>query len=138
VIFFGQLSSHAAVSFNDVTSQVQAKLTTAQVPAAMQPVIVAGAKACFVDRSAQKDASLTPESCQQLQNQAATQDPQMAAMTKAVGQIVTDAAITANEDNFDNAFNWGIGYGVILCMITLLLSFFLPRHIRPENPDALV
>jgi EmrB/QacA subfamily drug resistance transporter len=137
VIFFGQLSSHAATSFSAVVPDIQTKLTAAHIPTQTQNMLISGAQSCFVDRSKEKDSSIVPESCQVME-QPVGQSAQMAAMSKTIGHIVTDAALTANETNFDHAFNWGIGYEALLCVITFGLSFFLPRQIKPENPEALV
>jgi EmrB/QacA subfamily drug resistance transporter len=135
VIFFGQLSAQAAASFDKVVPDIRQQLTAAGVPEAMQPEIITGARTCFVDLSAQKDSSQTPASCQQLMNtQPAT--PQLAAMYQQIEQTVTKATTRANELNFNNAFDWGLKYEVLLCLIVFGLSFFLPRYIKPENPEA--
>ncbi|HKR81490.1 MAG TPA: MFS transporter [Candidatus Saccharimonadales bacterium] len=131
VIFFGQLSHHAPQSFDSVTPRVRAELSAAHVPADAQDEILKNAKACYVDRSSQKDSAALPESCKKLEG---ASEPG----AKAVGQVVQNAITQANAANFDHAFRWGVTYEIILSGIVLLMSFLLPRHIRPQHfEDAL-
>lgn len=139
VIFFGQLSANAGSSFDKVAPSIQQQLTEVGIPDEAQSAIINGARSCFVDRSQQKDSSQTPQSCQDLQTmgQAQAQNPQQAAVMQKVGDIVTDAAVSANEKNFNQAFDAGLKYEAFLCLVVLALSFFLPRQIKPENPEAM-
>lgn len=126
VIFFGQLSGNAPTSFSAVESDIRTELASAHIPEQAQGQIINGARDCYVDSAKQKDASETPESCEALQHQ-----PTNPAAEK-IGAIVEGGVKEANADNFANAFRAGLIYEGVLIGITFLLSFALPRHIRPE------
>jgi EmrB/QacA subfamily drug resistance transporter len=126
LIFFGQLSQHSDASFTSVEPSIRAELSKAQVPEQMQTGIIKGVRDCFNDRSAQNDASDTPESCKKLEN-----GPKNPA-SDAISKTVKDAAEKANTANFINAFKFAVIYEISLAAITFVMSFMLPRHIRPE------
>ena len=130
VIFFGQLTTHSDASFTSVESNIRTELTKAQVPAQAQAPILDGVRDCFNDRSKQKDATETPESCKALENQ-----PKNPASDK-IATVITDGVKEANADNFINAFRAGTIYEGVLIALTFVLSFMLPRHIRPEAAQA--
>jgi hypothetical protein len=130
VIFFGQLTAHSDASFTSVESNIRTELTKANVPAQAQTPIVDGVRDCFNDRSKQKDATETPESCKALENQ-----PKNPASEK-IATVITDGVKEANADNFINAFRAGTIYEGVLIALTFVLSFMLPRHIRPEAAQA--
>jgi EmrB/QacA subfamily drug resistance transporter len=130
VIFFGQLTTHSDASFTSVESNIRSELTKANVPAQAQAPIIDGVRDCFNDRSKQKDATETPESCKTLENQ-----PKNPASEK-IATVITDGVKQANADNFINAFRAGTIYEGILIALTFVLSFMLPRHIRPEAAQA--
>lgn len=126
VIFFGQLSHFAPKSFDTVAPKVHAQLSAAHIPAEAQDQILANAKACYVDRSSQKDSAATPESCKKLEG-----GPQNAT-NMSIGTTIKKAVTEANAANFDHAFRAGVTYELILSAIVLFMSFLLPRHIRPQ------
>lgn len=130
VIFFGQLTTHSDASFTSVEANIRTELTKANVPAQAQTPILDGVRECFNDRSKQKDASETPESCKTLENQ-----PKNPASEK-IATVITDGVKEANADNFINAFRAGTIYEGVLIALTFALSFLLPRHIRPEAAQA--
>lgn len=130
VIFFGQLSSHAEASFTSVESNIRSELTAANIPEQMQSPIIEGAKECYTDSSKQKDASETPESCKALEGQPANP------IADKIGGIIETNVKEANADNFANAFRAGLIYEAVLIGITFVMSFMLPRHIRPEAMQA--
>jgi len=123
VIFFGQLSSAAPSSFATVEPQLQQRLVAAHVPETAQPQIVNGMKACFIDASRAKDASVTPESCKRLQNQSGD---------KQLGSDLRSIAAKATAVNFDRAFRWGMVSALGLLAATFMLTFALPRRFRAE------
>jgi hypothetical protein len=134
VVFFGQLSSHAAQSFDSVTPHIRSSLTTAHVPAAEQEQIIASAKTCYVDRTSQKDTSLTPQSCKKLESNNTTSNlsaTQRAAQAK-IGSIIADQIKHANTNNFVDGFRVAVIFEGIILAIVFVLSFLLPRHIKPE------
>jgi len=126
LIFFGQLSHHAPQSFDLVAPNIRTQLAAAHVPEQAQTAILQEAKHCFVDRTQQKDSTAVPESCKSMSSDGNDKTMQ------AVGRIVGEGSKTANMKNFDNAFKWSTVYEVSLCAVVMVLSFFLPRHIRPE------
>ncbi len=124
VIFFGQLNGAAVRSFTSVQPELHHVLSAAHVPSENQAVIVNRVKTCFVDQSRSKDASVTPESCKQLQAGSA--------QNKQLGKQIQAVALKANATNFDTAFRWAITYAVGLLVVTFGLSFALPRKFRAE------
>ena len=121
VVFFGQLTSNAATSFDSVSPSIKSAVSSAGLPPAAADQIVSSAKTCYVDRTKEKDPSHTPASCQSLQNQ-----PQNPAL-KQVGASIQTAALDANAKNFANAFHAAVIYAWILAGITFVLSFVFPR-----------
>jgi EmrB/QacA subfamily drug resistance transporter len=126
VIFFGQLTQNAPASFAGVEPKIRDELSGLHLPSEAQNHIVESVKACYVDRTKQKDASETPESCKQTE-----QMPETPASAK-ITSIVTDAAKKANSDNFIHGFGVAVVFEYVLLGITFILSLLLPRHIRPE------
>jgi hypothetical protein len=122
VIFFGQLGSAAPHSFATVEPTLQRQLAAAHIPAANRAVIIAGARACFVDRSRTKDDSAVPASCRGLQS----------GSNKRLAVTIQKAALQANATNFDRAFHWSILYAIGLLVGTFGLSFVLPKRFRAE------
>lgn len=130
VIFFGQLANNATASFASVESNIRTELTAANVPEQVQSPIIEGARACYTDSAKQKDSSHTPQSCKGLSDQPANP------MTEKIGTIIKNGVKEANATNFSNAFRAGLIYEAILISITFVMSFMLPRHIRPEAMQA--
>jgi EmrB/QacA subfamily drug resistance transporter len=132
VIFFGQLSHNATNSFDDVAPQLRSELAAAQLPTAAQDRIITQVRTCFDDRAHQKDVGATPDSCKQDQTNSEASTP----AEKAIGDAINSNAKTANAKNFENAFKAGVIYELGLLAAVFTLSFFLPRHIRPEAMQA--
>jgi hypothetical protein len=118
VVFFGSLNHGATKSFNQVTPQFHEQLSSIQVTAEAQSQIINGTEHCFVDRSQQKDTSVTPSSCKVAQSQ--TQDKQVTA-------AVLENVAKANAKNFATAFRWATIYEIIILAVTFCLSLFIPR-----------
>lgn len=128
VVFFGQLTANSNASFTNVEPQIRSELTAAGIPAQAQDPIVEGVKTCYNDRAAAKDASETPESCKKFEGENQPKTPQ----SEKLATIIEDGVKQANMDNFTHAFGAGVIYQAVLIGITFILSFMLPRHIRPE------
>ncbi|HJP80947.1 MAG TPA: MFS transporter [Candidatus Saccharimonadales bacterium] len=128
VVFFGQLTANSNASFTNVESDIRTHLTDAGIPAQMQSPIVEGVKTCYNDRAAQKDSNETPESCKKFEDNGQPQTEQ----SKKLASIIEDGVKEANANNFIHAFGAGIIYQTVLIGITFILSFMLPRHLRPE------
>ncbi len=135
VVFFGQLTAHAATSFDSVAPGIRTQLSALHLPAAEQDQIIDGARACYADRSTQKDNSATPASCKQFTPNPAEHanlTPQQAAAQKQIGTILTTNLKQANTNNFIHGFRSAVTFELVILAIVFGLSFLLPRHIRPE------
>jgi len=128
VIFFGHLTSNAATSFVAVEPQIRAELSAQMVPAEAQEPIIKSIENCYVDRTSQKDSSLTPESCKELEATPASNTPG----SKKLGEVIADVTKQAASENFTNAFRVTMIYALSLVGVTFLLSFMLPRKIEFE------
>lgn len=126
VVFFGQLTANAAPSFDTVAPSIRAELSAEMVPNTTQDMIVKNIKACYVDRSSQKDTSATPASCQKLQSQTTTSNPR----ATTLANVINDATKTAASNNFQNAFGATVIYALSLIVVTFVLSFLLPKNIQ--------
>lgn len=122
VIFFGQLSHAAPRSFASIEPELRTQLTAQHVPSSTQAVVIQGIEQCFIDRTREKDSSITPASCQQGDTM----------MSATLNQAITKDALQANTVNFDNAFRWAVISELGLLVVTFLLAFFLPRHFNAE------
>jgi EmrB/QacA subfamily drug resistance transporter len=149
VFFFGQLVTSAPASFTSVEPSIRSSLADAHLPKTTEDEILKGAKTCFVDTNKAKDASETPESCKKLQQPAAAPSAEMLArMTpeqisqmkaaqektgKIIGNAITDGVKKANAANFADAFRVAVLFELGILAAVFLLSFALPRHIRPSE-----
>jgi EmrB/QacA subfamily drug resistance transporter len=139
VFFFGHLSANAPASFDSVQPQIKDTLSSMNIPAPQQTVIIESAKTCFVDSNHQKDTSVTPESCKKLtqpSQQSSQLSPEAQAAQQKVGTAITDGVKKANADNFIDSFRVATIFEAAILAIVFGLSFLLPRHIRPEAMQA--
>ncbi len=135
VFFFGQLASSAPSSFDSVAPQIKNDLMAAHIPAQQADVITASAKSCYVDRTKQKDTSQTPASCTKLQPTETAQkqmSPDQVAAQNNISDTITGHIKQATATNFVDAFRTAVIFEFVILGIVFLLSFLLPRHIRPE------
>lgn len=135
VFFFGQLTQHAATSFDTTSASIRKDLTALHIPAEAQNAVIKDVKTCFVDRNAEKDSSIVPESCKKLaptKEQQSAMPPAQLAVQKKIGETVTTNIKQANTDNFISGFKIALIYQMTILGIVFALSFLLPRHIRPE------
>jgi EmrB/QacA subfamily drug resistance transporter len=149
VFFFGQLVTSAPASFTSVEPSIRSSLADAHLPKTTEDEILKGAKTCFVDTNKAKDASETPESCKKLQQPAAAPSAEMLAHMppeqisqmkaaqektgKIIGNAITDGVKKANAANFADAFRVAVLFELGILAAVFLLSFALPRHIRPSE-----
>ena len=124
VVFFGQINTAAATSFDAVSPKLKSELTAQHVPAPAQEQIVSQVKKCFVDRSREKDATVLPASCKQGESQAL--------LSKPLFDSIATTAKEANARNFNTAFRWSVIVEVAILVVVFLISFLLPKHFRPE------
>lgn len=125
-VFFGQISSHAAASFNSVSPQIKSQLTSVHVPSMVQTAVVENVKGCYLARASSSDPSATPKHCQEPANPSPAQ--------KKIGQIAAGAVIKANGDNFERAFKIATIYELAILVAAFIISFLLPRHLK--HPEA--
>ena len=128
VIFFGQLNQGAYKSFDDVAPSLRKDLSALHVPASVQSQIVSQTRACFHDRSTEKDANVVPESCQQAQASA----PAGAASQK-VSAAIAHSAKAANAHNFASGFRSAVIYVILLLIVVSGLSFLLPKKFKMQE-----
>lgn len=124
VIFFGQLSSAAPVSFNTVESNLHSTLTAEDIPLSSQTAIVNGVKACFVDRSREQDSTIVPASCKITYGNSPS--------SKTISASIYQDINKANARNFDNAFRWAIIYTLAIIALTFGVTFLLPPKFKAD------
>lgn len=128
VVFFGHLTTGAEANFTSVEPQVRTQLAANGVtnPEA-RDVILDLAKTCFVDRAHEKDASVIPASC----------EPADTATNPLVDHTITDIVVSgvkeANTVNFQHAFRWAVIYEVGFIVLTIILSFLLPKKFHHDD-----
>lgn len=135
VFFFGQLTHHAATSFDSTATTIRSNLTASNIPPQAQEAIIAGARTCFIDRNTEKDSTITPESCKKLipdEKQQATLSPAQLEVQAKISDTITKNVKQANTDNFISGFKIALIYQMSILGLVFALSFLLPRHIRPE------
>ena len=135
VFFFGQLTHHAATSFDSTAATIRSNLTVSNIPSQAQEAIIAGARTCFIDRNTEKDSTITPESCKKLipdEKQQATLSPAQLEVQAKISDTITKNVKQANTDNFISGFKIALIYQMSILGLVFALSFLLPRHIRPE------
>jgi len=125
VIFFGQLSQGAYQSFDNTAATLRKDLAALQVPVQAQDGIIAQTRACYYDRTTQKDESTVPASCQQAQSSMPT-----SALGQKIGDAITANVKQANAKNFAASFRAGVIYMVLILVVMCALSFTLPRKLR--------
>jgi EmrB/QacA subfamily drug resistance transporter len=134
VVFFGQLTTAAPSSFDSVAPQIKQQLSSAQVPAELQSTILSKTKTCYVDRTKQKDPSATPASCKALQpssQEVKSLPPQQQAMQQKIGTVLKDQLKKANTNTFVSGFRAAMYFEFAILGVVFLLSFALPRYIKP-------
>ena len=124
VIFFGQLSHNAPASFASTEAGLRQTLTAQHVPKGAQDQVVLATENCFVDRSREKDSTVVPNSCINAQGSHGS--------SQINANVFQEVAAQANATNFNKAFRWAMIYSLGLLLLTLALSFALPRRFRAQ------
>jgi len=125
VIFFGQLTHGAYQSFDNVSPALQKDLAALHVPAFTREQIISQTRACYHDRSTQKDSTGVPASCKQAQGSMPND-----ALGQSIGTAVTSSVKAANAQNFALAFRASVIYVILLLVVVCSLSLTLPRKLR--------
>lgn len=128
VIFFGQISSNAYASFAKVEPELHKSLNSLHLPAMVQSQVIAQTRACYHDRTVEKDSNIVPASCKQ------ESGPQTET-SKKIAAAVQQSAREANAKNFANAFRDAVVYTILMLVVVSGLSLTLPRKLRaaPEG-----
>jgi hypothetical protein len=124
VIFFGVLASGADRASDSVRDALAADLQAASIGEPIQGFVISGFQSCFRDRSAAKDPSEVPPSCQPPAG--FTMPPAVTAALDTQGQV-------ANQRNFTAAFIHTLWYEIGALLVIFLLTFLLPRHVRLDQ-----
>jgi EmrB/QacA subfamily drug resistance transporter len=120
-IFFALLPGAVTHHVDSSASQLRTVLTASGVPAAAQPPVAAGLRACLGDRVSENDPDAVPASCQGA-GSAQSQDPKISAyVTTQLHSGFRDTTIRTT------------GVTVLLLLLAFGLSFLLPRQARPED-----
>ena len=128
VIFFGQLSTNAIASFETAEPAIRTSLVSQNLPTETQDTIIKDVKACYVDRTKEKDNSIVPESCKRFENTTTTGSGSV-----ALGETIKTAVTTATAHNFISAFRAITIYAGVLLLVTFFLSLLFPRKISYET-----
>jgi hypothetical protein len=110
VILFAALAAHAPRSVAQVRPQLVARLDAAGTPPAARERVLAGFRACFVDRAREEDPAAVPPSCR----------------SGSGLRLLAPAATAAREDNFVAAIQRALLYEVAVFAVTFALLLALP------------
>jgi EmrB/QacA subfamily drug resistance transporter len=121
-IFFALLPGAVTHHVDSSAAKLRTVLTATGVPAAAQPEVAAGLRACLADRVSENDPDVVPPSCRDDAGSAPSQDPKIGAY---VGEQV--------RSGFRDTTIRTTGVTVLLLLLAFGLSFFLPHQARPEE-----
>jgi EmrB/QacA subfamily drug resistance transporter len=124
VLFFGQLSGHAATSVSAVSAEVRLDLRKAGVPRYAADETTARFTECFVDRAGADDPAVDPRSCQ------AVLDPVAPKLRAQVGPRLAVVAGQAQRDDFAVAMRASGLFQMLVFATTAGLLFLLPGITR--------
>lgn len=143
VVFFGQLSHAAPTSFSQVEPQLKRELVSLQLPSRVVNNLSSDLKACFVDRSKEKDTSVIPASCKSFSSANDKINQQVGNSIESHGSFtsqksaleklfvsVNDSSLHANAINFASAYKWATGFELLLLVFTFIANFLLPKHFK--------
>jgi EmrB/QacA subfamily drug resistance transporter len=120
-IFFALLPGAVTHHVDSSASELRTVLTASGVPAQAQPAVTTALRACLADRVAENDPDVVPASCKGA-GSAQNQDPKISAyVTEQVQSGFRDTTIRTT------------GVTVLLLLLALGLSFFLPHQARPDD-----
>lgn len=121
VVFFGSLNHAAASSFQSVAPTMQSTLQQANIPFNEQAVSITDMRQCYIDRSTEKDPSITPPSCA-----VANQSP--IAHNPLISQLIYRQIARANDINFYTAFRGSMIFSIAILVIAFFATFALPAR----------
>ncbi len=120
ILFFGQLAINANVASQQPTPVLRQELQAQGLSSAAIDQVASAFHICFQDRATGNDSTVQPESCQRLANEQQFSQQAQTAMFQA-----TDSA---NAFNYAHAFVVSVWFNIGLLLITLLLTYWLPRQ----------
>jgi hypothetical protein len=118
-IFFGLLPGAVGNHVDASAAELRTQLTVSSVPAAEQPAVVSGIRACLRDRVAEKDPDAQPASCR-------------TAGSAAAGPAITGYAQAQVREAFKDTTVRTLSVAFLLLLVAFAATFLLPRHARPE------
>ncbi|MEY9876221.1 EmrB/QacA subfamily drug resistance transporter [Streptacidiphilus sp. MAP12-33] len=128
VVFFGALGGHITHTANDAVPQLRKDLAAVSVSDTGADHIVAYYQQCSADTAKEKDWNSTPASCAQVPAELSG-NPQAQQVLAAASKHGTAVSFA---DTFEGSLKWFLG-GMLL---TLLLTFALPRKNTAHSPGA--
>jgi MFS family permease len=123
-IFFALLPGAVTHHVDTSASELRTVLSASGVPAQAQPAAAAALRACLADRVSENDPDVVPASCQGA-GAAQNQDPKISAYVTA--QL---------QSGFRDTTIRTTSVTVLLLLLAIALSFFLPRQPRSEAEAA--
>jgi EmrB/QacA subfamily drug resistance transporter len=116
-LFFALLPGQVAGHVDDSAARLRTVLTTAGVPADVQPAVAAGLRDCLHDRTAEENPDVVPASCE-----GAGSEP-------AVQRYAQEQVRAGFRDTTIRT----TGVALLLLLLAYGMSFLLPRQARPEG-----
>jgi len=128
VFFFGTLSNHAPTVNSDRNTAFVSQLVSAGVPQVGAQKAADGFSECFKERSAEKDATVTPPICSQLasQQQIFLQSyPRPAQET--ISAAFSNEANTRLAEDFTSGFETAVIADIVIFALVFVLVAILPQ-----------
>ncbi|MGY1452358.1 MFS transporter [Streptomyces sp. SS8] len=125
-VFFGLLGGQVNSQADGLAPALRAELAAAGVAADGQDRIVAGLRACGVDRSVSEDPAEVPASCRELDREV-DRLAESASDPRGVGEAVREAGAEAARRGYDSAFERALWVMAGLFAVAFAVAFVLPR-----------
>ncbi|MFJ9896800.1 MFS transporter [Streptomyces sp. NPDC091280] len=131
-VFFGLLGGGIGGAVDHRSDDLRGQLSAAHVAPETQDRVVADLRRCASDRATAKDPAATPASCALLgkDTRSAVTTPEAGAQISAALETTASSAFRSGFGSVMQTLLWIVD-GMLA--LTLLLSFLLPRHARPEG-----
>ncbi|WP_019631301.1 MFS transporter [Actinomadura atramentaria] len=133
-IFFGLLATGVATAAAHDSGSVKARLAAVSVGSADAGRVSDALRACGRDRASTEDAAAVPASCVRLE-QATRAAAGTSTDPAAVSRIVGEAGKHSAARGFSDAMITTLWVVVGMLGLTLVTTFLLPMHARPEDAE---
>ncbi len=120
LILFGQLAAGADTASAREIPRLEQSLNALNLPAPAIKAVTTSFRACFSDRSSQRDPSAIPESCH------VSNDTVPDELTNPVGEAVASAVTQAGQQNFLGAIQVSLRYQLVVYALCFALVWLLP------------